>query len=82
MCNKTPYHTQQQARQAAQGMGKARRGHFTPYRCPWCDQWHLTSAKTKRLQKKATGKKMKKQPPPLPDKDLQRMLLNLKRKYN
>jgi hypothetical protein len=82
MCTKTQYATQQEARKAIRGLGRAGKGHFECYLCPVCDAWHLTSARTKRLQPKQKGNRMQKMPPALPEKSLQQKLLRLKRKHN
>lgn len=38
-CKKVRHTTRASALQAARGLGDG----LSPYRCPWCRHWHLTS---------------------------------------
>jgi len=48
-CIKNQYDTYKEALDAAKGNGNRIKTHFTPYKCPHCDKFHLTSSKPRKM---------------------------------
>jgi hypothetical protein len=62
MCNKIPYQSQQEAREAAKGMAKRRNQSMRHYWCTICECWHLGTEGKKKKKRYIRNNKVNKYP--------------------